>query len=135
MHGAPENSYIGNSSARPSSPSIKLILKNRYQADWDYALSTVYFCSAVILFFSIFHLLFKLNNSGFAKYRESHSPTWLSKRSMAALRYLTYRSYHIRAFGWYSPPLGVILLGLVGVTFFFGMILVSLSNESKRRRC
>jgi len=30
------------------------------------------------------------------------------------------RAYHVSAFDWYSPPLGVMVVGVIGVVFFMG---------------
>jgi hypothetical protein len=40
---------------------------------------------------------------------------------VCGLRYLTYRSFYVPAFSWYSPVLGVMLLGLVGFVYLMGM--------------
>lgn len=45
------------------------------------------------------------------------------QRGLATSRLLSYKSFHLRGLGWYSPPLGVILLGLCGVIYFFSLTL------------
>jgi hypothetical protein len=49
----------------------------------------------------------------------------LWEKLVAAIRYLAYRGFHIRACSWNSAPIGVLLLGLIGTVFFFCKCLVS----------
>jgi hypothetical protein len=43
----------------------------------------------------------------------------LWQKLVAMVRYLAYRGFHIRALGWSSAPVGVLILGLIGTIFFF----------------
>jgi hypothetical protein len=45
------------------------------------------------------------------------------RKTTAALRYLSYQGYQIPSLRYWSPSLGVCLLGLVGFVFFFGLSL------------
>jgi hypothetical protein len=51
-------------------------------------------------------------------YRKSKGPI-LWQKLVAMVRYLAYRGFHIRALGWSSAPVGVLILGLIGTIFFF----------------
>lgn len=85
----------------------------RYQADHVYALSTVYFMCAVIGAFAISNLLVR-----FAPDRVKRTRPW--RMFTAASRYLSYRGYRLPALRYWSPALGVVILGAVGAVFFFG---------------
>ncbi|EAW13403.1 ferric reductase family protein [Aspergillus clavatus NRRL 1] len=87
-----------------------------YEADHVYALNTVYFMCAIIGVFTTVH------------YTSQYAPPWIKRtaiwrRVAAVLRYLSYKGYQMSALHYRSPSLGVILLGLVGVVFFFAMTL------------
>lgn len=45
------------------------------------------------------------------------------RKATALNRYLSYRSLRIQALDWNSAPVGVLLLGAVGIIFFFCMTL------------
>jgi ferric-chelate reductase len=86
----------------------------RYQADHVYALNTVYFCCAVIAVFAISNILVKV------------LPDWVKRTRVwrvttSVSRYMSYRGYRFPVLKYWSPSLGVILLGIVGTVFFFGM--------------
>lgn len=85
-----------------------------YQADHVYGLNTIYFLCAVSGVFALAHVWNRAMWSTNQAARPSRNPI------VAGLRYLSYRSFHVRAFSWYSPVLGVILLGLVGFVYFMG---------------
>ncbi|GFF27857.1 ferric/cupric reductase transmembrane component 7 [Aspergillus udagawae] len=87
-----------------------------YEADHVYALNTVYFMCATIGVFAIAHLL-----SRRAPVPVKRSAVW--RKMMAATRYLSYQGYQVPSLRYWSPSLGVILLGLVGFVFFFAMTL------------
>ncbi|KAF2091902.1 ferric reductase [Saccharata proteae CBS 121410] len=87
-----------------------------YQADHRYALTVVYFMIAFIAFFAIGNIF-----SSLPKNRYSSSNIW--RRIVACCRYLTYRSFHVRIFDWWSPSLAYILVGLAGTVFFFALCL------------
>jgi Ferric reductase like transmembrane component len=42
---------------------------------------------------------------------------------VAACRYLSYKGWKVNLLHWYTPPLGIALLGAVGVVFFLAMTL------------
>lgn len=86
----------------------------RYEADHVYALNTVYFLCAVIGVFTISNILVRF------------APDWLKRTRIwrtitSGSRYLAYRGYRLPAFRYWTPSLGVILLGLAGAVFFLGM--------------
>lgn len=87
----------------------------RYEADHVYALATVYFCCAVIGLFTISNFLVR------------YSPEWLKRtrvwRGVTSIsRYFSYRGYVIPKLRYWSPALGVLLLGVAGLGFFLGRI-------------
>ena len=86
---------------------------SRYQADHVYALNTVYFMCAVIGVFAISNLLVR-----FAPDRVKRTRLWRMFTSTS--RYLSYRGYRLPALGYWSPALGVGILGAIGAVFFFG---------------
>lgn len=45
-------------------------------------------------------------------------PIW--QKLLASVRYLAYRDFYVKSLRWSSAPLGVLLLGLAGTSFFFG---------------
>jgi hypothetical protein len=85
-----------------------------YQADRVYGLNTIYFLCAVSGIFALTHLWNCATASTNRVARASRNPV------LAGLRYLSYRSFYVQAFSWYSPVLGVILLGLAGFIYFMG---------------
>ncbi|KAJ5935557.1 Riboflavin synthase-like beta-barrel [Penicillium verhagenii] len=87
-----------------------------YQADHVYALATVYFCCAVIGLFTLSNFLVR------------YSPDWVKRTRVwrattSVSRYLSYRGYGLPKMRYWTPSLGVLLLGLVGMGFFLGMTL------------
>lgn len=52
---------------------------------------------------------------------------WLLRRATAVIRYLSYRGFHVASLRWNSAPVGLLLLALVGVIFFFCTRLIVLS--------
>jgi hypothetical protein len=50
--------------------------------------------------------------------RKPRGPHILQK-PIAAIRYLSYRGFHVKLLRWNSAPIGVLLLGLAGAVFFF----------------
>lgn len=44
-------------------------------------------------------------------------PVW--QKLIAAIRYLSYRGFHVKALRWNSAPVGLLLLGAAGTIFFF----------------
>lgn len=86
----------------------------RYEADHVYALNTVYFLCAVIAVFAISNFLVR-----YAPERVKRTRIWRATTSTS--RYLAYRGYRFPVLRYWSPSLGVILLGLAGAVFFLGM--------------
>lgn len=54
----------------------------------------------------------------FTPERAKRTSPWRMFTSMA--RYLSYRGYRYSALRYWSPALGVMILGVVGAAFFFG---------------
>lgn len=52
---------------------------------------------------------------GYRKFRGP--PIW--QKVIAAVRYLSYRGFYIKALRWNSAPIGLLLLGAVGAVYFF----------------
>ncbi|KAI5814669.1 ferric reductase NAD binding domain-containing protein [Pyronema omphalodes] len=90
--------------------------RNWYRADLDYAHAMVIFMCVTIAFFAGIQLLSRISN---ARIRRSH----LGKRVLGSYRYLSYRSWYLRAFDWYSPSLGIILIGVIGFVFSITLLL------------
>lgn len=44
-------------------------------------------------------------------------PIW--QKLIAAVRFLSYRGFHVKALRWNSAPLGILLLGAAGTVYFF----------------
>ncbi|KAJ5503145.1 hypothetical protein N7463_006019 [Penicillium fimorum] len=87
-----------------------------YQADHVYALNTIYFICAVIGVFTISNLLVRLTPD-----RVKRTRPWRMFTSVS--RYLSYRGYRLPALQYWSPALGVVILGALGAVFFFAMTL------------
>jgi ferric-chelate reductase len=85
----------------------------RYQADHVYALNTVYLMCAVIGIFTISNLLVRL-----APDRVKRTRPW--RMFTSGSRYLSYRGYRLPTLRYWSPALGVIILGILGAAFLFG---------------
>jgi hypothetical protein len=88
----------------------------RYTADLDYSHAMVIFMCVTIAFFAAVKLLSRITNT-----RIRRSP--FGKRILGSYRYLSYRSYYLRTFDWYSPSLGVILIGVIGSVFTMTLLL------------
>lgn len=84
----------------------------RYEADRRYALPTVAFVMAFIFLFAVIRQLALRLEPG--KQRPA-----VIRKSVALYRYWTYRDYGIPALRWISPSLGVLLIGAVGIIYFF----------------
>ncbi|KAE8385766.1 ferric reductase like transmembrane component-domain-containing protein [Aspergillus alliaceus] len=87
-----------------------------YEADHVYSLSTIYFLCATVGLFTIVHFLSKN-----APVRMKRSGIW--QKATAVGRYLAYKGYKLPAMRYFSPSLGVIILGAIGTIFFFAMTL------------
>lgn len=99
----------------------------RYQADNVYALNTVYFLCAVIGVFTVSNLLVRF------------SPDWVKRTRIwrattSVSRYISYRGYRFPVVRYWSPSLGVIVLGLVGAVFFFGTAGLQMEWHQKANR-
>ncbi|KAJ6562107.1 ferric reductase NAD binding domain-containing protein [Mycena capillaripes] len=87
---------------------IETRFHNWYTADWDYGLTTVYFFCAVIGATAL------LRWGSLAWYRRSmtlgsKTKTSTFDRFVALASYTTARGWHVKALGYYSPPLAAIL--------------------------
>ncbi|TID25804.1 hypothetical protein E6O75_ATG03667 [Venturia nashicola] len=89
-----------------------------YIADWVFALPTIAFFMSAIGIFIIGHFI-----SNALGYRRFRGPA-IWQKLIASIRYLSYRGFHVKALRWNSAPVGVLLLGLAGLTFFFCMDLI-----------
>lgn len=87
-----------------------------YKADYRFALTTVYFILAMIGFFTIGNIITRVSPPSVRR-----NSLW--QQLQAALRYIGYRGFRVRLFGWYSPSLAYLLVGLAGAVFFFGLTL------------
>ncbi|KAF1949762.1 hypothetical protein CC80DRAFT_483814 [Byssothecium circinans] len=87
-----------------------------YIADYVFALPTVAFFMSAIGIFILGHVL-SSHILGYRRFRGP--PIW--QKTIAGVRYLAYRGFHVRVLGWSSAPVGVLLLGLAGAVFFFCM--------------
>ena len=97
--------------------NIYALSQSRYQADHIYALSTVYLCCAIIGVFAISNFLAKS-----APERVKRTRVWRATTSFS--RYMAYRGYRFPVLKYWSPSLGVLMLGIIGAAFFFGRWLV-----------
>lgn len=98
----------------------QLTFSARYIADWVFALPTIAFFMSAIGIFIIGHFISRV--LGYRRFRGS--AVW--QKLIASIRYLSYRGFHVRALRWNSAPVGVLLLGLAGVAFFFCELLLRL---------
>ncbi|KAF8075223.1 ferric reductase NAD binding domain-containing protein [Lyophyllum atratum] len=86
-------------------------LRNWYTADWDYGLTSIYFFCAATAAFTLINVL--------SLYRSTRTQMVSVADKFAGLfRYFSSRQYHVSTFGWYSPPLGVILIIAAMIVFF-----------------
>lgn len=92
----------------------------RYIADYVFALPTVAFFMCTIGVFIIGHIL-SSHILGYRRFRGPH--IW--QRLIAVIRYLSYRGFHIKSLRWNSAPVGILLLGLAGTSFFFCKLRIS----------
>lgn len=95
---------------------VILLTFRRYEADHVYGHATICFMCAVIGVFMLSNIVSKVSKRSKSSTTSGNS---LMQRGLATSRLLSYKSFHVRGLGWYSPPLGVILLGLCGVIYFF----------------
>ncbi|KAI5820068.1 hypothetical protein BZA77DRAFT_374194 [Pyronema omphalodes] len=90
--------------------------RNWYRADLDYAHAMVIFMCVTIVFFAGIQLLSRISNT---RIRRSH----FGKRMLGSYRYISYRPWYLRAFYWYLPSLGIILIGVLGFVFSITLLL------------
>jgi hypothetical protein len=93
-----------------------LLISTRYEADHRFGLPTIAFLMTPIILFTLAAAL-----TLFAPASLKRSS--LYRRTQAGLRYLSYKSWKIDFLRWFSPSLGVLLLGAAGVVFFLAMTL------------
>jgi hypothetical protein len=87
-----------------------------YQADHVYGHATIYFMCAVIGVFTITNIISKISKRSKEK-ASNGNQTW--KKALAAARFLSYKGFYLRGLKWYSPSIGVMLLGIAGVVYYF----------------
>lgn len=102
---------VGSTWLNPTRPIDKAF---RYQADHVFALPTVAFFMCGIGIFIVGHFITRLSSL-----RKRKDPSLLWRKALAATRYLSYRGFHIRRLRWNSAPVGILLLGAIGATYFF----------------
>ncbi|KFY45271.1 hypothetical protein V494_01026 [Pseudogymnoascus sp. VKM F-4513 (FW-928)] len=90
-----------------------------YIADYVYALPTIAFFMTALGIFTIGHFI-SSQVLGYRKFRGP--PLW--QKLIATIRYLSYRGFYVKALGWNSAPLGILLLGAIGTVYFFCMDLI-----------
>lgn len=96
-------------------------LDNRYTADYDYGYATVYFLVVLIACFTFAHLFHLFYLSPRMRSQRNAKSTKLVDLPLAVVRYFTYREFAIPQIGWYSPALGLILLGCAAWVYFAGV--------------
>ncbi|KAF4469683.1 Ferric cupric reductase transmembrane component 7 [Fusarium albosuccineum] len=106
---------------------IKLTSSNakRYIADHVYALPTVAFFMSAIGVFIIGHFI-SYYVLGIAMPRYRGPRPW--RVLIAAIRYLSYRGFHVKSCRWNSAPVGILLLGAIGTVFFFCIATATKTN-------
>jgi ferredoxin-NADP reductase len=87
-----------------------------YTADLVYARGTIYFCCALIALFALIHLLKKWSSP-------QKRSTIAARKLYACVRFVEYKGYRINSLKQYSPTLGVMLVLVIGMLFFFFMTL------------
>lgn len=89
----------------------------RYEADHVFALSTVYFFTAVIGVFFIAFWTLRLAPASLGSKK-----CW--QKLVSSARFLSYQRYSIDVIRWRTPSLGVNLLLTIGAVFFLGMYIM-----------
>jgi hypothetical protein len=87
-----------------------------YQADHVYGHATVYFMCAVIGVFTLGNIVSVISRRS----KSSAGGNATLQKGIATGRFFSYRSFQLRSFRWYSPSIGVMLLGTCGAIYFFG---------------
>lgn len=62
---------------------------------------------------------------GYHKFRAP--PIW--QKLIAAVRYLSYRGFYVKALRWNSAPIGLLVLGAVGTVYFFCKLRIRITYE------
>lgn len=83
----------------------------RYEDDHVYGYGTVVFMCTVLFGFVLAKFISVAR-------RPSYGSATLMERLLAGGRVLSSKQYRLRYLGWYSPPLGLLMVGLTGVIFF-----------------
>ncbi|KAI0356232.1 hypothetical protein OH77DRAFT_1401654 [Trametes cingulata] len=100
-------------------PEQIVVIRSRwhsfYTADWDYALTTVYFFCAAVFLFGLINLIFHL--------RHAENPSVVRAipfytKIIAASRALGAKQLYVPAVNYYSPPLSAVIGVAVLITFF-----------------
>jgi hypothetical protein len=90
-----------------------------YQADHVYGHATVYFMCAVIGIFAIGNIISIISRRSKSRRMGNAS----LQKGLATGRFLFSRSFYLDGLRWYSPSIGVMLLGICGSIYFFGKFL------------
>ncbi|KAJ7606729.1 FAD-binding domain-containing protein [Mycena polygramma] len=105
----------------------KLLIRTRwhdwYTADWDYGLTTVAFFCAAILTVTILNAISWLRARSRISEQDKPVPSVIDKFA-AAVRFTTARQFHVRATGWYAPPMAAIL-GVSGMFIFIMSLMLA----------
>lgn len=91
---------------------------NRYKDDYYFGHGTVYFIVVLIALFAAAHLARLAHQSRGIKSGKSIVSSRFLSRPLAIFRFFSYRSFAIKSLGWYSPTLGVILIGCAAWVYF-----------------
>ncbi|KAF5358979.1 hypothetical protein D9758_004892 [Tetrapyrgos nigripes] len=97
-----------------------------YTSDWDWGLPTIEFFCAGIGLIIVCSAIFRIRGRRARTMRSNsvtHAVPGLLDRLTAAARYTVAQQYRVPLFGWYSPPLGAIIV-IAGIfTFLMGFML------------
>ncbi|KAF5379489.1 hypothetical protein D9615_006545 [Tricholomella constricta] len=94
--------------------------RNWYTADWDYGLTTIYVFCASIFVFALVNALSMFRSWRLKSRSTTRASASIADRIAGLYRYLSSRQYHVSIFGWYSPPLGAMLI--VGALMLFALV-------------
>ncbi|KAJ9225469.1 hypothetical protein DTO169C6_2202 [Paecilomyces variotii] len=89
-----------------------------YKDDYYFGHGTVYFIVVLIALFAAAHLARLAHQSRGIKSGKSIVSSRFLSRPLAIFRFFSYRSFAIKSLGWYSPTLGVILIGCAAWVYF-----------------
>lgn len=88
-------------------------------ADWTFALPTIAFFMCTIGIFILGYIINQLVSTS-----PRHRASSLYHKTLAAVRYLSYRGWRIKRFNWNTAPVGLLLLAVIGTVYFFCMDLI-----------